>query len=814
MMLPEIDTIRRYAAMSFSRRRESSIRLAFLLLAGHTGENMKRAIVIGAIILLAAGSLSGNDLQGRKYGSIVGNVTEKSSGNPVFSAPVQIEGTTMGALTDREGKYLIINVPVGKYSLVCKDIGYIPLKVVSVEVTEGQTTIDFSLEKSPCSQSAYPAQVEARVKRESALPLKNLRGADHDLFLAAAQIAGTIRDPWQQGEELKYVVNRCCASNRFDLAVDILESIQSEASLSSAFEGIDTLSIEDRREVTRLRSWYPDEDMAHDPYFSRIKPFPLKLDTPDLDRLLAISKGMTAPDHLASSLIISGSQYAPSGERGKGRSILQSTLPLIGSVADKRISQDMGKALINAGDSASGVKVLAETLTPPKHSNSDSCDDRIIADPSFDFELLWDILDVGAYDVALASASPIWDSAMVQREIAVALAKSGRCQDALTLLGNRPGSHQREYAVEQVAIICSQHGDSQAAIALLPLMMPASLGDSATRPSPSKWDLEMGEVAGAYAECRLFDKAQEIASTIADTNYHCRALIHIAENLLKVKRQEDALQLLKEASVEVFGFDNSELRDQIFVSLARVYMAAGELSLARQALLSLRYQPGDGVDGLSELAFMHLRDDRISQALEIADLLTDSQGRIDLKADIADSCLANGNGETAVTILDVISDSITISHPYVFSGEGGTAERAVSIYARAGEFEKALELSKRWTGTAYEPSLLTNIAEGYLKCGHKKEALKYLQKSLEVCASLCKSLDTYPMLEVWQRIIKGFATAGDYIQSLATIRQMKTSARVASELLADLAVDFDQLKRAVNRHESKELGKLMNQYLQ
>ncbi len=55
---------------------------------------------------------------------IVGTVKDASSNEALVGANIIVEGTNLGAATDIEGKYFIINVPVGTYNLKVSMIGY------------------------------------------------------------------------------------------------------------------------------------------------------------------------------------------------------------------------------------------------------------------------------------------------------------------------------------------------------------------------------------------------------------------------------------------------------------------------------------------------------------------------------------------------------------------------------------------------------------------------------------------------------------------------------------------------------------------
>jgi hypothetical protein len=79
-------------------------------------------------------------------GKIVGTVKDAKSGDPVPGASVVIEGVRMGATTDSDGRYFILNVPAGRYTLKSQLIGYTPTVSSNVLVRADLTTrINFSL---------------------------------------------------------------------------------------------------------------------------------------------------------------------------------------------------------------------------------------------------------------------------------------------------------------------------------------------------------------------------------------------------------------------------------------------------------------------------------------------------------------------------------------------------------------------------------------------------------------------------------------------------------------------------------------------
>ena len=67
-------------------------------------------------------------------GILEGRVVDQEAGNPVFGATVLIKGTQWGTVTERDGRFIIHNLPAGRYSVRVQLIGYKPLVVENVEI--------------------------------------------------------------------------------------------------------------------------------------------------------------------------------------------------------------------------------------------------------------------------------------------------------------------------------------------------------------------------------------------------------------------------------------------------------------------------------------------------------------------------------------------------------------------------------------------------------------------------------------------------------------------------------------------------------
>jgi Ca-activated chloride channel homolog len=88
-------------------------------------------------------------------GRIEGHVRDAASGAAVAHAQVLVAGTTLSAVTNDSGHYLIANVPVGTHTVRARFVGYAPAERPGVRVTANQTvTADLTMQASPLALEA------------------------------------------------------------------------------------------------------------------------------------------------------------------------------------------------------------------------------------------------------------------------------------------------------------------------------------------------------------------------------------------------------------------------------------------------------------------------------------------------------------------------------------------------------------------------------------------------------------------------------------------------------------------------------------
>lgn len=100
-------------------------------------------------------------------GRIAGKIVDKKTGEELIGVSVQIQGTSIGAVTDFEGKYVIASIQPGTYSLIISYISYNKKIISGVEVKPKDiTSVNVAMEES--TRDLNEVVVQAEIKRESA----------------------------------------------------------------------------------------------------------------------------------------------------------------------------------------------------------------------------------------------------------------------------------------------------------------------------------------------------------------------------------------------------------------------------------------------------------------------------------------------------------------------------------------------------------------------------------------------------------------------------------------------------------------------
>lgn len=142
---------------------------------------MRRLAYRCLILMLLFVLVTAGNLLAQNRGRISGSVTDKSTGEALPSANVMLVGTGLGAASDFDGKYDILSIPPGTYTVRCTFIGYTQ-QDVEVQVRAGeQVTQHFALDYGGVVEGQVvvvsaqaEGQMEAINRQLSAQQIKNI----------------------------------------------------------------------------------------------------------------------------------------------------------------------------------------------------------------------------------------------------------------------------------------------------------------------------------------------------------------------------------------------------------------------------------------------------------------------------------------------------------------------------------------------------------------------------------------------------------------------------------------------------------------
>jgi hypothetical protein len=100
----------------------------------------KSLVLIVTALLLPVLAVAGTT------GKIKGKVADRETGEALPGANVLITGTTIGAASNVEGEFVLLNIPPGVYEVKAQYIGYREVAISNIRVSADLTTeVDFNL---------------------------------------------------------------------------------------------------------------------------------------------------------------------------------------------------------------------------------------------------------------------------------------------------------------------------------------------------------------------------------------------------------------------------------------------------------------------------------------------------------------------------------------------------------------------------------------------------------------------------------------------------------------------------------------------
>ena len=186
-------------------------------------------------------------------GKIVGTVVDDETGEPLPGANVIVSGTTLGAASDLQGYYIILNIPPGTYSLKASMMGYARMVVNKVIVSSDYTTtVDFRLPSTVLEAEGVtivaerPMVVKDQTSTVAVITAEQIEAMPVDEFSEVLELqAGLVKDSGGKlhirggrASEIGYIVDGVSVTDPFsgDIAIEVENaSIQELTVVSGTF---------------------------------------------------------------------------------------------------------------------------------------------------------------------------------------------------------------------------------------------------------------------------------------------------------------------------------------------------------------------------------------------------------------------------------------------------------------------------------------------------------------------------------------------------------------------------------------------------
>jgi outer membrane receptor protein involved in Fe transport len=145
---------------------------------------IKKGILAGILVVSSM-----NLVLGGTAGKIAGYVTDLDTGDPLVGVNIIMLGTTLGAASDQNGYYVILNVPPGLYEVRASAIGYADYTVREVRVEIDLTTpLNYQMRTEALAGQAIDVVAESRIIKEDVAGSQTNISADRIINLPTASV--------------------------------------------------------------------------------------------------------------------------------------------------------------------------------------------------------------------------------------------------------------------------------------------------------------------------------------------------------------------------------------------------------------------------------------------------------------------------------------------------------------------------------------------------------------------------------------------------------------------------------------------------
>jgi outer membrane receptor for ferrienterochelin and colicin len=127
-------------------------------------------------------------------GKLTGKASDAKTNEPLPFVNITIMGTSLGAATDIDGNYVILNIPPGNYKVRAQSVGYQPVLMENISISIDLTTkLDFSLNSSIVELQAVVIQGSQDQVKKDVTSSQSLVTAEQISSLPVAEFDDILR---------------------------------------------------------------------------------------------------------------------------------------------------------------------------------------------------------------------------------------------------------------------------------------------------------------------------------------------------------------------------------------------------------------------------------------------------------------------------------------------------------------------------------------------------------------------------------------------------------------------------------------------
>ena len=190
-------------------------------------------------------------------GKIIGRATDAKTGEAIPGVNILVVGTSRGAATDLDGKYTIIGIPSGSYTVRASLVGYGNIEYTGVKISADVTTpLDFKLTSSDVQIGGVTITAEQLVNNlstsselsinsKSIESLPDVKTVD-DVLKTQAGFVQQGKNIFLRGgraNEVQYIVDGVATNNLISNSGDLLATNSANQSLSNLYAGVQSGAI-------------------------------------------------------------------------------------------------------------------------------------------------------------------------------------------------------------------------------------------------------------------------------------------------------------------------------------------------------------------------------------------------------------------------------------------------------------------------------------------------------------------------------------------------------------------------------------------